>query len=160
MRHVIPPIRQSVQHLQKLLRRTSDARVHQRLQMLYLFKTEQARLREDAASLLGVHRNTIGTWLAEYVRAGIKGLTTIGKPEGRPPALDRIDQKLLHKRLEQSDGFASYQQAQQWIAESLGVNLSYGATHYWVHQKCGAKPKVARPSHEKKTSRLPKHIQA
>jgi hypothetical protein len=61
MRHPLPVIRQSVQYLKKLLRKTSEARAHQRLQMLYLFKSEQVRLRDDAAHLLGVHRNTIRT---------------------------------------------------------------------------------------------------
>ena len=148
-------IRQSVKYLQKLLRRTSDARAHQRLQMLYLFKSEQVRRRQDAAELLSVHRNTIQAWLKEYQRAGIKGLLTIDTPEGAPPALDLMDQKALRKRLSQSDGFASYADAQHWIATTLGVSLSYSATYYWVRGKCGAAPKVARPSHIKKTLRLP-----
>lgn len=158
MRHSLPAIRQSVQYLKKLLRKTSDARAHQRLQMLYLFKSEQVRRRDDAAHLLGVHRNTITAWLKEYQRAGIKGLLTVGTGEGAPPALDVSDQKALRKRLTTSDGFASYADAQQWIATELGVSLSYASTYYWVHRKCGAAPKVARPSHIKKTTMRSKPI--
>lgn len=126
--------------------------------MLYLFKSEQVRLRDDAAHLLGVHRNTITAWLKEYQRAGIKGLLTVGTGEGAPPALDVSDQKALRKRLTTSDGFASYADAQQWIATELGVSLSYASTYYWVHRKCGAAPKVARPSHIKKTTMRSKPI--
>jgi transposase len=153
MRHPLPAIRQSVQYLKKLLRKTPDARAHQRLLMLYLFKSEQAHRREDAADLLSVHRNTITAWLKEYERAGIKGLLTVGTGEGAPPALDVSDQKALRKRLTASDGFASYADAQQWIETNLGVRLSYASTYYWVHYKCGAAPKVARPSHIKKTTK-------
>lgn len=158
MRHPLPAIRQSVEYLQKLLRRTPDAQAHQRLQMLYLFKSEQARSRQDAAQLLSVHRNTIRDWLNEYERAGIKGMLCIGTSPGAKPALDLNDQKALRKRLAQSDGFATYTEAKNWIAENLDVSLSYAATYYWVHDKCGAAPKVARPSHIKKTTKPSKPI--
>ena len=150
MHQPLPKIRQSIPYLKKLLRQTPVSNAHQRVQMLYLFKSEQVRHRKDAAALLGIHRNTIKTWLAEYQRAGIKGLLTIGTGEGAPPALDKSDQKMLRQRLAKSDGFASYHDAQAWIAETLGISLSYAATYYWVHIKCGAAPKVARPSHIKK----------
>jgi transposase len=153
MRRSLPVIRQSVEYLKKLLRRSSDARAHERLQLLYLIKTEQVRSRTSAASLLGVHRNTVCAWLKEYERVGLKGLLSIGTPEGAPPALDVSDQKLLQKQLRKPEGFASYAEAQAWIANNIGVSLSYSATYYWVHIKSGGSPKVARPSHIKKTSR-------
>lgn len=154
MRHPLPVIRQSLQRLQELMRHPPEADKRLRVQMLYLFKSGHATTREQAADLLGVHRNTVQNWLKEYQRAGLKGLLTVRKAKGARASLDVGDQKLLRARLAQPEGFASYDEAREWIASELGVTLSYAGTYYWVRFKCGGSPKVARPSHRKKKPNL------
>ncbi len=66
----------------------------------------------------------------------------------KPPGKSQLTQ--LQQRLEQPEGFASYGEIQQWIATTLGVEMGYHAVHTLVHDKLRARPKVARPSHEKK----------
>lgn len=151
MNKPLPYIRESVGYLLKRLRATSDAAQHQRLHMLYLFKSEQATTRNHASELLGVNRATIQAWLTKYEAGGVKNLLHVKSPPGAAPALDDRAVKRLRRRLSSSDGFASYTEIQTWIAEQLKVQLSYAATFYWVNIKCGARPKVVRPSHIKKT---------
>ncbi len=71
-------------------------------------------------------------------------------PAGKAPALTPEQLGQLQQRLAQPDGFASYGEIQQWIATTLGVSMGYHAVHTLVHDKLRARPKVARPSHEKK----------
>ena len=71
-------------------------------------------------------------------------------PAGKAPALAPDQVEHLRQRLAHPAGFASYGEIQQWIATTFGVQLGYHAVHTLVHDKLRARPKVARPSHEKK----------
>jgi Homeodomain-like domain len=64
MRHPVPPIREDEAALKQRLHHEHDGHKKPRLQMLYLLVTRQAQDRQDVARLLGVHRHTIGRWLA------------------------------------------------------------------------------------------------
>jgi transposase len=70
MRTVIPPITDHTGDLKHRLQREHDGHRKARVQMLYLLVTQQAQDRQDVARLLGVHRNTIGRWLARYAAQG------------------------------------------------------------------------------------------
>ena len=73
MRNPVPTMREEVAALKERLQHEHDGHKKPRLQMLYLLASGQAQTRQDVARLLGVHRNTIGRWLAIYAA---------GRPEG------------------------------------------------------------------------------
>ena len=150
MNRTMPVIHESADDLKHRLQQERDPRKRQRLHLLYLLATGQARRRCQAAQLLGVERNTIGRWLTRYTQGGLDALLDVYVPAGKAPALAPQQLAQLQQRLAQPDGFASYGEIQQWIATTLGVQLGYHAVHTLVHDKLRARPKVARPSHEKK----------
>ena len=150
MNRTMPAIHESADALKVRLQQERDHRKRQRLHLLYLLASGQARRRSQAAALLGVDRNTIGRWLTQYTQGGLDALLGIYVPAGKAPALAPAHLTQLQQRLAQPEGFASYGEIQQWIATTLGVQLGYHAVHTLVHDKLGARPKVARPSHEKK----------
>ena len=59
----------------------------------------------------------------------------------------------LKDRLAEPEGFGSYKEIQQWLAEEQGLELCYSTVHGIVRYELGAKPKAPRPSHPKKTSK-------
>lgn len=59
--------------------------------------------------------------------------------------------EVLKKRLAEPEGFGSYTEIQQWLAEEQGVELPYSTVHGIVRYELNAKPKAPRPSHPKKT---------
>jgi len=150
MNKTVPIIHESADELTQLLSYERHPAKHQRLHALYLLASGQARFRTDVAMLLGVDRNTVGRWLDQYAQGGLPALLHIYIPAGKrkPLAPDQLAQ--LRARLEQPEGFASYAEARQWIADHFGVVLTYNATHKLVRYKLGAKLKVARPVHIKK----------
>ncbi len=151
MRTPIPPIAESSTDLRQQLQREHDGRKKSRLQMLYLLASAQATRRVQLASLLGVSRNTITRWLALYTTGGIPALLDLYVPPGKAPALTPHQLEQLRLRLAEPQGFASYGEVQQWIADTLGVHMLYHAVHTLVYDKLHARLKVARPNHEKKT---------
>jgi len=147
-----PEISESTDWLEKQVRAEQDAQVQRRLHMLLLLKSGQAESRSGAARHLGVHRNTIANWLQLYEDGGIEALREIDDP-GPDPGQQSIPPEVmekLKKRLSKPEGFGSYKEIQQWLAEEHGVELPYSTVHGIVRYELEAKPKTPRPSHPKK----------
>jgi transposase len=150
----LPEISEPVEKLERLVRKEKDAQIQRRFHMLLLLKSEEAKSRSAAARHLGVHRNTIADWLGRYEDGGLETLCEIGEP-GPDPGQQSIPGDVMQKlkqRLAEPEGFGSYKEIQQWLAEEQGVELCYSTVHGIVRYDLGAKPKSPRPSHPKKTS--------
>lgn len=150
MNKAVPVIHESADALKQLLARERHPAKHQRLHALYLLASGQARFRADVARLLGLDRNTVGRWLDQYAAGGLPALLTIYVPAGKRKPLSPAQLTQLRQRLADPQGFASYDAVRRWISDTLGVTLSYNATHKLVRYQLGAKLKVVRPSHIKK----------
>ena len=151
MNKKVPEITESVEDLKGLLRQAKKKHEIQRLNALYLLKSGTAKNRVQVAKTLGVDRTSVGTWLAAYETGGLQKLLKRGYAPGRVPILTETQQNILRKALENPEGFHSYVQVQEYIAQTFGVEMTYKAVYAMVHDKWGAKLKVPRPSHEKKT---------
>ena len=151
MRRPIPPVHEDLDTLKQLLKAEHHATRYQRLQMLYLIVSGQATTRRDIAALLGLNRNTISTWLDSYTAGGLPALLTIYVPAGKPAPLNDEQLAQLRERLADPAGWPSYGAIQQWINTTFGLQLGYTVVHKLVRYKLGAKPKVPRPTHPKKT---------
>ena len=151
----LPEISESVEELDQRVRKEKDAQIQRRFHMLLLLKSGEATSRSAAARHLGVHRHTVADWLALYEEGGLEKIQEVGEP-GPDPGQTSIPDKAmdaLKERLAEPDGFTSYKEIQQWLAEEHGVELCYSTVHGIVRYDLGAKPKTPRPSHPKKNSR-------
>lgn len=153
MYNEIPPIAESLELLKTRLSSEPKARRKTRLQMLYLLKSGQATTRQEVAALLAVHRHTISRWLETYTRAGLEELLPLKTQPNRPCALPAPVKQALAKQLQDPSGFRTYLEAQAWLREKWGVEVKYKTLHRILRDELGAKLKVARPSHVKKTLR-------
>lgn len=151
MNRTIPIIHESADELKQLLVQERHPVKHQRLHALYLLASGQARFRSDVAHLLGLDRNTVGRWLDHYEHGGLPALLHVYVPAGKRKPLSADQLTLLRQRLADPQGFTSYDAVRQWIQETVGVTLTYNATHKLVRYQLGAKLKVARRSHIKKS---------
>ena len=149
MNRTVPKIHESVEELKLLLRKVTEAHEKQRLSMLYLGQSGQAKNRKQVAELLGLHRTTIGNWLSCYEAGGLEKLLERRYPPGCVPALTEEQQTSLRTELQKPEGFRSYKEIQQYIADTFGVNMKYSAVYALVHGKWKAKLKVPRKSHKK-----------
>lgn len=150
----LPQINEAAQRLDRLVRKERDAQVQRRLHMLLLLKTGKAKSRSAAARRLGVHRNTIASWLNLYEEGGIGKLRQIEEP-GPEPGQQSIPPEAMQRlkeRLAEPEGFASYKAIQRWLADEHGIGLPYSTVHRIVRYELGAKLKAPRPSHPKKAS--------
>jgi transposase len=150
MYRVTPSIREHVNDLRQHLQREHDGHKKLRLQMLYLLASGQAHSRQQVAQLLGVHRNTIGRWLAIYGTGGFPALLATYVPAGKPVSLAPAILASLEEALRRPEGFASYEALRQWVRRTHGVEVKYKTLYTLVRKRFRAKLKVPRPSHTKK----------
>jgi transposase len=150
MRQAMPPITEQAADLKQRLRREHDRHQQSRLQMLYLLASGQARERQEVARLLGVHRNTIGRWLALYAAGGLDALLAIYVPPGKPVSLAPQVLASLAQALHRPAGFASYEALRQWVRRTHGVEVNYKTLYTIVRTRFRAKLQVPRPSHTTK----------
>jgi transposase len=113
MRNALPSIREAAATLKQRLQHEHDGRKRPRLQMLYLLASGQAHTRRDLARLLGVHRNTIGHWLARYAAGGLETLLDLYVPAGKPLSLPPTVLAAIEQALQRPAGFASYEALRQ-----------------------------------------------
>jgi len=151
MYKAIPPIEESAEDLKVRLKQETHPLKRPRLHVLYLLKSGQAQQRQQVAKLVGVSRNSVGDWLDAYAAGGLEAMLHVKPLPGKRPALNAEHLARLSEALQQPEGFASYGAVQQWIPTELGVQMKYHAVHTLVHDKLGARLKVPRPSHAKKT---------
>ncbi len=138
-------ITESEAELKELLREQKTASCKERVQLLYLLKSQQVESVTQAAGILGRNRVTLERWLGKYRDGGIDPLLATQWNRGRKRHIPvEADQK-LQARLKQSDGFKSYGAIQQWLKQNCAVEVSYPVVHLHVRYRLKAKLKVPRP---------------
>lgn len=150
MRKKLPEIKESVYKLKVLLNTEKDARRKERIHMLYLFRTGQAKTRISAAQLLSVHRKTISCWLDSYELGGLDCMLHIGTKPNHKLSIPIHILHSLKRRLRGSNGFKSYKSIQQWLQKRYSLYIPYSTVHGIVRYRLKAKLKVGRKSHVKK----------
>jgi transposase len=131
--------------LKTLLRTQKTASAKERVQLLYLLKSGQAKTVESAAALLGRNRVTVQKWLRLYRQGGLARLLERKPHLGRKHSIPQWAQEALSKRLQDAQGFNSYGEICQWLQTQLGISAPYKTVHQLVHYRLGAALKVARP---------------
>ncbi len=149
----LPQVAEPVVDLRARMKAEPHPKKRQRLHLLYLIADGQVATVQQAAQVLAVHRQTVGNWLEAYRAGGVDQLLTLRPNLGPRPAISPAVEAALVARLAEPDGFASYGEIQTWLRETHGITIKYSALHHFVRYRLGARPKVARPAHEKKRQR-------
>jgi transposase len=105
------------------------------------------------AQLLGVHRHTLGDWLARYEAGGLDALLALYVPAGQPLSLPPEVLAALEQVLRQPTGFASDEALRQGIKQTHHLDVNDHTLDTIVRTRFNAKLKVPRPSHTKKPGR-------
>ncbi len=145
-------IQETAAQLEQLLQKQSNPNLKERLQVLYLLKLPEAMSVSAVAKVIGRHRGSVQRWLSLYREVGLEGLLETRQSPGRPTVIPGWAVVSLKRRLSEPEGFGSYTQVQQWLADTLNVEAEYATVHHLVRYRLGAKLKAARPVHAKQDS--------
>lgn len=118
-----------------------------RVQMLLLYKSGKTTTKELIDSL-GVNKNSIFGWKSQYKSGGLELLLSDGRGINNEGQIKGAMRPLIEKRLgSAAGGFKSYNEAQQWINATFGLEVGYQAVRHHLREHYGTKLKVARKSH-------------
>jgi transposase len=146
-------ITESAEELLQMMRKEKKGRFRDRLRLLWLLKSTEASTMSRASELCGVSRLTAAEWIRRYESGGIGELLLLKTVSGKKRSISGEIEDSLRKRLSESDGFGSYNEIRIWLKEKYDPDIPYKTVHKTVHYYLGAKPKIPRPSHIKKTIR-------
>jgi transposase len=138
-------IRESCAQLNTLMHQQSRAMAQERLQVLYLLKSRQAKDITTAAQLIGRDRTTVQRWLQKYQQGGISQLIAARTGQGRKRVINASVNQALEAELAKPSGFKSDGAIQDWLQREHGLAVRYGTVHLQVRDRLGAKLKVPRP---------------
>jgi transposase len=97
---VLIEIRETEEELKALLRKEKDATRYEKLQVLYLLKTQTVETVLSAAVRLGKHRTTIQRWLSSYRAVAIEKLLFQKPRSGTPRIMNPETIKRLSNQLQ------------------------------------------------------------
>jgi hypothetical protein len=125
--------------LKRRLQHEHESRKKLRLQRLSGLASGQAPPRQNVARLLGVHRQTIGHWLARYEAGGLEALLALDVPAGKPLSLPPDVLAALEQALRQPAGFAPYEALRQWVQLTYHLEVNDHTLYSIVRPKFSAK---------------------
>lgn len=153
MKKALPEIRESIFEFKQMLKTEKKPRRKERLRMLYLFRTGQAKTRKSAAEMLSVHRTTVSIWLNAYERGGLGRLLHMKTKPNHKSSLPVHVLHTLKRKLRRRRGFNSYKSIQRWLEKRYSLSVPYSTVHGIVRYGLKAKLKVGRKSHVKKNEK-------
>lgn len=141
-------IRESTDQLKHLMHLQTSATAKERLQVLYLLKSLQAKDISTAAQLVGRDRTTVQRWLLKYEAHGIERLIARRTGQGRKAVIPEAINQALVEKLDEPNGISSYLEIQQWLETEHQLEVKYPTVHRHVRYRLRAKLKVPRPVNE------------
>ena len=145
-------IKESLPQLRELQRKSGHL-IGKRLRILIEFKkNEETGISKRAVSeITGINHNSVTKWRNIYLREGIQALLKHGRKGFKKSVIDVQAHKAIEKKLKDPrNGLRGYKELQQWVSETLNLDVAYNTLVKYAMRHFGTKIKVARKSHVKK----------
>jgi transposase len=139
-------IKESLETLKKLLNEQKNSDSFQKIQVLYLLKSEQIKTITEVAQIVGKHRVTVQGWLRIYQQEGIEDLLSnkMGEKGRKSLIPESIIEQLREKILNESS-LKSYKEIQLWLENKLGQEINYDVVYYLVRKKLKVSLREKKP---------------
>lgn len=138
-------ISETAKYLEKSLKQAKSGSQKERLQMLWWLKTGQVNEHQQLSRRLGRAPATITRWLSKYRQGGLSQLLEVKTPLGATPKIQGEALEKLQERLKAEQGFGSYGEIVEWLAQECQLEVKYHTVNRFVREKLNASLKVPRP---------------
>lgn len=138
-------IAESVEYLEKSMKQARSASQKERLQLLWWVQSGQVSEHQELAARLGRNPSTVTRWLQRYREGGLSAMLAVKKAPGAKPKISGAAKAALEERLASPEGFSSYGEIVEWLAEEFELRLPYATVYRYVREELKAGLKVPRP---------------
>ena len=129
-------IKESIEELEKLLKKEKDVRIYKRIKVIYLLKKSPNIQLKDVSEKLDISIQSVKKYWGLYRKGGIENLKLNYK--GRIPRLNKEEFEKFKEKAK--EGFDSLKSMQEWIKKEYNKELSIKTISYWC-KKLGIKKK-------------------
>lgn len=145
-------IKESLSELKELQRKSGHL-IAKRLRILIEFKKhEESGISKRAVSdNTGINHNSVSKWRNIYLKEGIHVFLKHGRKGFKKSVIDTESHKAIEKKLKDPrNGLRGYKELQQWVSDTLNLEVEYNTLLKYVIRHFGTKIKVARKRHVKR----------
>lgn len=144
-------IKESLSTLKKLRNKQRSLNKEKRVYALICLKESKFSTQLELANYLGIHLRSLQKWVSQYKTSGLEDLLLIKpKRKGSRIITSQIHQALKERSNDPDNPFKGYWDAQQWVNERYGINITYHWLRKYMIQHFKTKVKRPRKSHIKK----------
>jgi Transposase and inactivated derivatives len=127
-------IEETTTELKIIIDRARIVTNRQKVQALYLLKSESSQNITHVAELLGVHKITVQRWLKQYNNGRLSSLLKLRRSTGRPRVIpSEVIAEISTKISEESCEFKSYKEIAAWVEDNYQVSVKYQTLHKQLH---------------------------
>jgi len=144
-------VKESEKELRKLISKQIKQKNKDRLHSLLYIKLNKYSTRLELSESLGYHLRTMERWLSKYRKGGLESMLIPNELQRTSQIVTPEVHEGLSKRLHDPEGgFKSYVEAQHWVKQEYGIQMTYEWIRAYMIKKFQTKIKRPRKSHIKK----------
>lgn len=145
-------IKQSLSELKELQRKSGEL-ISKRLRILIEFKKHEKTgvSKRSVSETTGINHNSVTKWRNIYLKDGIKSFLHHGRKGFKKSVIDNEAHNAIEKKLKDPKNcLRGYKELQEWVFQTLKLEVEYNTLVKYSIRHFGTKIKVARKSHIKK----------
>jgi transposase len=144
-------IKEDLQTLNRLRRKTPNHRLNPRLQCLIPLKDKTCKNRQELAPGLGLGIASVDRWLGRYRESGLDGMLARSLGGYKKSMIsEQIHTGLADRLHNGSEPLKGYWDAVRWVETTYGVTIKYNTLRTYMIRHFKTRLKVPGKSHYKK----------
>jgi transposase len=146
-------VQESVEELQKYLRKSSCDTIRKRIKMLIAIKKREPESLslKALAKICKYNPNSISVWRKMYLTDGIEAIMQHNWTGTESKHISKEQYDYLSEKLNNpTNGLVGYKELLNWVETEFDISMKYTTLYEYVKRNFKTKIKVARKSHIKK----------
>ena len=146
-------IQESMEELQKLLRKPFCQTVRKRIKMLIVIKKRAPEIlsKNELVKLCKYNHNSINAWRRLYLKGGIDAITQHGWMGTKSRHISEEHRERMAEKLNDPvHGPVGYKELLNWVESEFDISMKYTTLYEYTRRNFKTKMKVSRKSHLKK----------
>jgi hypothetical protein len=146
-------VQESIEELQKYLRKSECETIKKRIRMLIIIKKHEPELlsQQELAKLCKNNPNSINIWRRMYLNGGIEAIMQHNWTGTESKHISKEQYQQLSEKLNNpTNGLVGYKELLHWVETEFDTSIKYTTLYEYVKRNFKTKIKVARKSHIKK----------
>jgi hypothetical protein len=147
-------VQESVEELQKYLRKSSCPTVKKRIKMLIAIKRREPEMlsKNELAKICKNNHNSINAWRNLYLTGGMDAIIKHHWTGTKSKHISQEQHQQMSEKLSNpTNGLVGYKELLNWVATVFGICMKYTTLYEYARRNFKTKIKVARKSHVKKS---------